>query len=134
MLEQGNAPARPAWQAVLFAGPAAASEACVDLAPSYREVVVEFILAGLPEELDVDGNGIPCEAEYPTSSQSFFDSVRWTDPGLFCRDLAEREYSYEDAVAYWLSEGAPDRMDADRNGIPCETVFPEEDINDYFGR
>jgi hypothetical protein len=29
-------------------------------------------------------------------------------------------YDYTAAVSYWTSEGSPDRMDADRNGIPCE--------------
>jgi hypothetical protein len=118
---------------VLFGGPALSSEVCVDFAPTYREVVVEFIESGLPDELDVDGNGIPCEAEFPTSSDALVDSMRWVEPGLFCRDLAEWGYSYADAIAYWLLEGAPDRMDADRNGIPCETVYPIEDIDDYFG-
>jgi hypothetical protein len=44
-------------------------------------------------------------------------------PGLYCRDLALRGTSYADAVIYWWSEGSPDRMDADHNGIPCETVY-----------
>ena len=133
MLADGEAPARPAWQSVLFAGPALSSEACVGLAATYREVVAEYINSGLPAELDIDENGIPCEAEFPTSSKTFFDSVRWDNPGLFCRDLNERGYSYEQAIAYWLLELAPDRMDADRNGIPCETVYPEGDIKGFFG-
>ncbi len=44
--------------------------------------------------------------------------------GLFCRDLAADGYSYAAAIEYWRVEGMPDRMDADRNGIPCETVHP----------
>ena len=44
-------------------------------------------------------------------------------PGLFCRDLNAAGFGYPDAVAYWVSEGEPDRMDADHNGIPCETVY-----------
>ncbi|MDJ0952587.1 MAG: DUF3160 domain-containing protein [Acidimicrobiia bacterium] len=48
------------------------------------------------------------------------------ETGLFCRDLAGMGYGFTEAAAYWLAEGAPDRMDADRDGIPCETVFPEE--------
>ena len=50
------------------------------------------------------------------------------EPGLFCRDLHNRGYDFSAAAAYWLSEGAPDRMDADRNGVPCETVFPSAEI------
>ena len=94
---------------------------------------MEFIESGLPDELDVDGNGIPCEAEFPTSSGAFVNSIRWLEPGLFCRDLAGMDLSFADAVTYWLLEQAPDRMDADRNGIPCETIYPAEEIDDYFG-
>ena len=25
-----------------------------------------------------------------------------------------------------MAEGAPDRMDADRDGVPCETIYPED--------
>jgi hypothetical protein len=53
--------------------------------------------------------------------------------GWFCRDLAARGYGYSDAVAYWVHEGSPDRMDADRNGIPCETVYPTADILAFWG-
>lgn len=66
--------------------------------------------------------------------------------GLLCRDLVAGEapgpfdlsfvtYDTPDfdtaaflAAAYWFLEGRPDRMDADGNGIPCETVFPAESI------
>jgi hypothetical protein len=52
--------------------------------------------------------------------------------GLFCRDLEERGYDFWTAAIYWISEGAPDRMDADQNGIPCETVFPAEQIDGFL--
>ncbi len=54
------------------------------------------------------------------------DNVTGLESGLFCRDLAGLGYDFSAAVVYWLSDGAPARMDADSNGIPCETVFPEE--------
>lgn len=53
--------------------------------------------------------------------------------GLFCRDLVDRGVSYAGAVDYWFAEGAPDRMDADLNGIPCETVYPSSVVEDYWG-
>lgn len=53
--------------------------------------------------------------------------------GLFCRDLAAMGYLYESAVAYWEHEGRADRMDADRNGIPCETVYSTEDVEAFWG-
>ena len=34
---------------------------------------------------------------------------------------------------YWVLEGETDRMDADRNGIPCETVWPEHVVKAYWG-
>jgi hypothetical protein len=55
------------------------------------------------------------------------------DAGLFCRDLDTLGYDYIAAVAYWSREGRPDRMDADRNGVPCETVYPETDVLAFWG-
>lgn len=54
-------------------------------------------------------------------------------PGLLCRDLDFAGHSYSDAIAYWVSEGEPERMDADRNGIPCETVYSESDVVAFWG-
>ncbi len=55
--------------------------------------------------------------------------------GMFCRDLIASESTfagYPHAVAYWFMEGQPDRMDADRDGIPCETVFTLWDIAGFW--
>ena len=49
--------------------------------------------------------------------------------GLFCRDLKAQDAPYFDAVMYWFAEGKPDRMDADLNGIPCETVYSARAVN-----
>lgn len=52
-----------------------------------------------------------------------------TEPaGLFCRDLKARGYTFNESVRYWFSHGQPDQMDADKNGVPCETVFPVEAV------
>ncbi|MDQ6697900.1 MAG: hypothetical protein M3Z46_10650 [Actinomycetota bacterium] len=57
-----------------------------------------------------------------------------TEPaGLYCRDLKARGYSYTAAVDYWRAHGQANQMDADRNGIPCETVFPRADVTSYWG-
>ena len=61
--------------------------------------------------------------------------------GLLCRDLAADRAGFPFdvagttpdtaaflATAYWMLEGMPDRMDADGDGIPCETVFPDAAI------
>lgn len=52
--------------------------------------------------------------------------------GLFCRDLVGMGYGYAAAAEYWEREGMPERMDADRNGIPCETVYPADQIRPYW--
>jgi hypothetical protein len=66
--------------------------------------------------------------------------------GLMCRDLVEPpslfppdhylpEYNslgYGLAVYYWFTEGRPDRMDADGNGRPCETVYPADEVQAYW--
>lgn len=55
------------------------------------------------------------------------------EPGLFCRDLNARGFSYSAAVEYWRNNGYTDQMDIDRNGIPCETVYPRSDVTAYWG-
>lgn len=55
------------------------------------------------------------------------------EAGLFCRDIAGLGYDYSAAVAYWTREGRPDRMDADRNGIPCETVYDSAMVVAFWG-
>lgn len=72
--------------------------------------------------------------------------VEYYPSGLLCRDLLEPPPGFEAdqwqpdldyltyglAVWYWVAEGRPDRMDADGNGIPCETVYPKEDVEEYW--
>jgi hypothetical protein len=55
------------------------------------------------------------------------------ESGLFCRDLNARGYTFAEAVAYWECEGSPLRMDADRNGIPCQTVYDDTEILAFYG-
>ena len=33
---------------------------------------------------------------------------------------------YATVLHYWMSQGSPASMDDDRNGLPCETVYPAE--------
>lgn len=44
--------------------------------------------------------------------------------GLRCAELLEIGLGPKQAVDYWFLWGAPGLMDADLNGIPCETVWP----------
>lgn len=52
--------------------------------------------------------------------------------GQFCRDVDAAGFNYSVAVAYWLREGEPGRMDADDDGIPCGTVYDTDVIDTYW--
>lgn len=100
---------------------------------SYAAAVDYWRVWGQPNRMDADRNGIPCETVYPRSDvvsywpNTVYDLVpSYGYPsGLLCRDLSDRGASVYDALRYYIWEGYPSRMDADRNGIPCETVYPD---------
>lgn len=54
--------------------------------------------------------------------------------GHSCQQLKTRGYGYSDAVAYWERWAGPPRMDADKNGIPCESVYAAKNVAKFFGR
>ncbi len=103
-----------------------------------------WFVNGQPSYLDADGDGLPCEDipfpiihEDGTAGTIIWGENLWIDlmrPGMYCRDFVVEEDHppYWSAVLYWLSEGEPDRMDADRDGIPCETTYPEVFIRDLL--
>jgi hypothetical protein len=109
---------------------------------SYVAAIDYWRMHGQPNQMDADKNGIPCETVYAPTDVSSYWSARELPPsmtvpsalpvGLFCRDLSARGVSYADAVSYWWGEGAPNRMDADLNGIPCETVYPTYAVDAYW--
>ncbi|MCU1451994.1 MAG: serine/threonine protein kinase [Acidimicrobiales bacterium] len=89
--------------------------------------------------MDADRNGIPCETVFPRSDVAAYWGVQTPQTsyggmagGLFCVDLYMAGVSYAEAVGYWYSQGSPARMDADGNGIPCETVYPSAVISAYW--
>lgn len=109
---------------------------CRDLAAqdySYAAAVEYWRIEGMPDRMDADRNGIPCETVYPPSdvaaywpATAFAGITAYDLPsGLFCRDLAARGVGVYDALLYYILEGYPTRMDADNDGIPCETVYPD---------
>lgn len=106
---------------------------------SYAAAVDYWYDNGQPDQMDADLNGVPCETVFPASTvRSFWGSTDLTistshPSGLLCADVAGRGADYPEAVAYWFAEGAPDRMDADLNGIPCETVYSSSEVVDYWG-
>jgi hypothetical protein len=100
---------------------------------SYSAAVDYWRLYGQPNRMDEDKNGIPCETVFPRGdvvaywpSTVYNNSISYGLPsGLLCRDLESRGVGVYDALRYYIWEGYPSRMDADSNGIPCETVYPD---------
>jgi len=132
-------PARPEWQDVFFSATdgSALPDAplCADLADEgfgYADAVAYWVQDGRPDRMDADTNGIPCETVYDAGEIDAFYDAAPTTSGLFCRDVVAEGGDYAAAVAYWLLEGAPDRMDADTNGIPCETVYDSGEIDTFY--
>jgi hypothetical protein len=104
---------------------------------SYSAAVDYWKLHLQTNRMDADQNGIPCETVYPSTEVRAYwgqgatardvDSARSAVAslplGLRCKDLKEQGYSVHDAIEYYLAWGEPELMDADHNGIPCETVY-----------
>ncbi|TCC40644.1 hypothetical protein [Kribbella speibonae] len=105
---------------------------------SYVAAIDYWRLHGQPNQMDADRNGIPCETVYPRGDVAAYwngreiSGVVFWSAGLYCRDLVARGASYSEAVRYWWYYGMPDRMDADRNGIPCETVYSSAAVNAFW--
>jgi hypothetical protein len=105
---------------------------------SYVAAIDYWRLHGQPNQMDADRNGIPCETVYSRSDVALYWNGREISgsapltAGLFCRDLAARGATYGEAVAYWWYYDRPTRMDADNNGIPCETVYSTATVNAFW--
>jgi hypothetical protein len=107
---------------------------------SYSAAVDYWRMHGQPNQMDADRNGVPCETVYPLGDQADYwgtssppaTGIAALPAGLFCRDLDSQGYSYGEAVEYWALHGEPDQMDADLNGIPCETVYSPADVAAYW--
>jgi hypothetical protein len=132
-------PDRPIWEDAFLVGASQAAPSaallCADLAADgydYASAVGYWVEEGRPDRMDADLNGIPCETVYDSAEISAFFAPAPTTSGLFCRDVVSAGGDYAAAVAYWLLEGAPDRMDADLNGIPCETVYDSAEIAAFY--
>lgn len=93
--------------------------------------------------LDSSGRAVwETGTDVPDTTHRLEDVYALATKGLMCRDLMAEEYAGETypfsgvgrpeesaffwSLVYWSLEGEPDRMDADRNGIPCETLHPTD--------
>jgi hypothetical protein len=144
MLAAGEQPDRPGWQ-LSFLPPATGGEGsldlpsglmCVDLSAAgfpYPSAVGYWLREDRPQRMDADGNGIPCETVYESwEIDGLIPAPDQFASGLMCRDLADQGAAFSAAVGYWLAEGMPDRMDSDRNGIPCETVYDPAEVGGFL--
>jgi hypothetical protein len=68
-----------------------------------------------------------------TTTTTTVPDVSSLPAGLLCRDLEARGVGYPEAVDYWRQHGQPPNLDADGNGIPCETVYPASDVAAIWG-
>jgi hypothetical protein len=75
--------------------------------------------------------------DIPESTENLMARYAAAPKGLYCRDLLNEDIdaypfrqggtpdadAYLWSLVYWSLEGEPDRMDADLNGVPCETLY-----------
>lgn len=117
---------------------------------SYSAAVDYWRMHGQSDQMDANQDGIPCETVYPADRVKAYWGDRMPNPeapthdsptddsyldlpsGLLCRDLHSSGHSYGDALSYWFHWGMPKQMDADQNGIPCETVYPRSTVDLYW--
>ena len=103
---------------------------------SYSAAMDYWRINGKPDRMDADHNGIPCETVYPAEDvTSYWNMIQSQPtpratvydlpPGLMCHDLQARGFRTFEALEYYVFTGRPAIMDADKNGIPCETVYPD---------
>lgn len=77
-------------------------------------------------------------SEAPATTGPTARGVPWSfeelpiEPGLSCRELADRGIGFDVAMLYWYREGGPNRMDADADGVPCATVYDRAVIDAYW--
>ena len=109
----------------------------------YGAAVDYWYAEGAPGRMDTNGDGVPCESVYPALVVSAYwgaaavgsDAlavVAELPGGLACGDLKGRGIDYAGAVAYYLREGEPERMDTDANGVACEDTYPSGEVSAYF--
>jgi hypothetical protein len=46
--------------------------------------------------------------------------------GSYCKSMHAAGWSFAEVQAYYLAHGSPAHMDADGNGVPCETVYGKQ--------
>lgn len=83
--------------------------------------------------------------DIPSSTDGLRSAYDRAPKGLLCRDLLDEEVDaypfrqlstprvdYFWSLVYWSLEGRPDRMDADGDGVPCETLYDDDVVSDVL--
>jgi hypothetical protein len=97
----------------------------------FGEALAYWVREGAPQRMDADNDGIPCETVYPAHEVEAtleFETGEALGAGRLCRDVKAGGHGFDAALAYWIREGRPTRMDADDNGLPCESVYSWQEI------
>ncbi|GAA2349776.1 hypothetical protein GCM10009854_29380 [Saccharopolyspora halophila] len=92
---------------------------------TYSEVLGYWSSLGLPQDMDDDRDGWPCETIYGDQNPG----LSTAQPGLTthdCQVLQGRGMTYSEVLGYWSSLGLPQDMDDDRDGWPCETIYGDQ--------
>lgn len=93
--------------------------------------------------LDPSGRAVwEAGTDLPSTTRGLEEVYASATHGLMCKDLMADEYAGDTnhfsgvgrpeesaffwSLVYWSFEGEPDRMDADGDGIPCETLHPSD--------
>ena len=99
--------------------------------------VVFYVVDDRGTTASIDGTDVP---DTTAALRTAYDAA---PKGLFCRDLLSAESSAHPFTAagrppaagffwslvYWSLEGQPERMDADLDGIPCETLHDADVVS-----
>lgn len=88
--------------------------------------------SGTPTPSRAPAEAPPKKLAAPALSPATIAMIRSLPTGLYCRDLRAGSFSYAAAYQYWRLQDRPARMDANRNGMPCETVYSAADLNAFW--
>ena len=84
--------------------------------------------------------------DVPDTADGLFEAHDQAQKGLFCRNLLSSggagglfngsgrppEDAFFWSLVYWSLEGEPDGMDEDWNGVPCETLYDADVVDDVL--
>ncbi len=102
------------------------------------EKVVAWIDSTYPDPTPVcDGTGridvgdvFACDGPVPTAQVEREAMVIYEAYPFGALSTPETNFFW--SLVYWSLEGEPDRMDADQNGVPCETLYDTAVVNNVL--